>query len=98
MIPRNRLLRVVALPAFEGLPAQVVFIRKYGERWYVRVSVASEQRLARIMDEWPDVEVDSDELGVAVTMFVDPEQKALAGMGEKTAMPALAMDVRARRN
>lgn len=98
MIPRNRLLRVVALPAFEGLPAQVVFIRKYGERWYVRVSLASEKRLAGIVREWPDVEVDSDELGVAVTLFVDPEQKALARMGEQTTMPALALDVRAKRN
>lgn len=98
MIPRNRLLRIVALPAFEGLSAQVVFVRKYGERWHVNVSVASRKRLARIVRQWPDVEVDSDELGVAVSMFVDPEQKALAGMGEQTTMPALALDVRARRN
>ena len=98
MIPRNRLLRVVALPAFEGLPAQVVFIRKYGERWYVNVSVASEQRLARIMDEWPDVEVDSDELGVAVTMFVDPEQKAPTGADRAKDRFPLTMNVSARRN
>ena len=32
MIPRNRLLRVVALPVFEGLPTQAIFIRKYEER------------------------------------------------------------------
>ncbi len=98
MISHIRLLRVVALPAFEGLPAQVVFIRKYRERWYVRVSAASEQRLARIVRNWPDVEVDADERGVSMTMFVDPEQKALAGGERGKDLVLLTMDLRARRN
>jgi hypothetical protein len=33
MIPRNWLLRVVAPPAFEGLPALLMFVSKYRERW-----------------------------------------------------------------
>ena len=98
MIPHNRLLRVVALPAFEDLPAQVVFGRKYGEWWYVRVSVASEQQLARIMRELPDIDVDAEELEVAVTILVDPEHKAQAGADRAQDRPPLATDVRARRN
>lgn len=98
MIPRHRLLRVVALPACAGTSSQAVFVRKYGERWHGRVSPASEERLARIMRARPDVEVDADERGVAVTLFVDPEQKALAGMKARTTVPRLALDTSARRN